>query len=86
MIRLTFLPALLSFVLASQLGAAEEPPTAQEYHNQARRQEGDPTRGAKIFADARALCAQCHTTDSSSSRAGPDLQAARDKFSRDDLI
>ena len=86
MIRLTFLPALLSFVLASPLGAAEEPPTAQEYRNQARRQEGDPTRGAQIFADARALCGQCHTTDGSSSRAGPDLQAARDKFSRDDLI
>ena len=86
MFRLPFLLAWMSLVLISALGAAEKPSTAEEYRNQARRQEGDPARGAKIFADTRALCSQCHTTDGSSGKAGPDLQAAGDKFSQDDLI
>ena len=86
MSRLPVLLSLMSLALASPLAANEKPPTTEEYRNQARRQDGDPTRGAKIFANARALCSQCHTTDGSSSKAGPDLQAAADKFSRDDLI
>ncbi|MDA7526087.1 PQQ-dependent sugar dehydrogenase [Verrucomicrobiales bacterium] len=86
MFRRLLLLALKLIALTSLLVAGDKPQTVQEYRNQARRQEGDSERGAKIFVNERAMCSQCHTTDGSGDKAGPDLQSAGDKFSRDDLI
>ena len=85
MFRRLLLLALKLIALTSLLVAGDKPQTVQEYRNQARRQEGDSERGAKIFVNERAMCSQCHTTDGSGDKAGPDLQSAGDKFSRDDL-
>src|SRR4051794_14655063 len=48
---------------------------------------GDAAAGEKLFRDEqRVACVRCHTTDGSGTRAGPDLHAAGDAFSRRDLI
>jgi putative heme-binding domain-containing protein len=48
---------------------------------------GDPIAGGKLFANTERLaCAKCHSVDGSSSRAGPDLFAAGDKFTRPDIV
>src|SRR4051812_18942430 len=48
---------------------------------------GDATNGQRLFLDEQRLaCSKCHTTDGSASRAGPDLRAAGETFSRRDLV
>ncbi|HEV2696154.1 MAG TPA: PQQ-dependent sugar dehydrogenase [Verrucomicrobiae bacterium] len=48
---------------------------------------GDVERGRELFKDGRkTICARCHTTDGSSGKAGPDLFAIGDKFSKHELI
>ncbi|HUS37305.1 MAG TPA: PQQ-dependent sugar dehydrogenase [Verrucomicrobiae bacterium] len=57
------------------------------YRDVAMGREGNATRGKVIFNDeSRAACSKCHSTDASSSKAGPDLYAVGDKFPRRDLI
>lgn len=57
------------------------------YRDVAMGREGNAKRGKEIFNDeTRAACAKCHSTDGSSSKAGPDLYAVGDKFPRRDLI
>lgn len=50
------------------------------------RDEGSAERGVAIFNEKRALCSECHSIDGSNRKAGPDLAAAGDKYSRADLI
>jgi putative heme-binding domain-containing protein len=48
---------------------------------------GDAAAGRTLFLDEQRLaCSRCHTTDGSSTRAGPDLQTVGDKFPRSELI
>ncbi len=58
----------------------------REYQDHTMRHEGVPDRGRVLFSDPRTLCMQCHSTDGKGGRTGPDLYAAGDKYSREDLI
>jgi putative heme-binding domain-containing protein len=61
--------------------------TAEEYGRLAMLQEGDAARGQKLFADEqRVACAKCHSVNGKGAKAGPDLFAVGDRFSRRDLI
>ncbi|MBM3824145.1 MAG: c-type cytochrome [Verrucomicrobia bacterium] len=60
--------------------------TPEEYRLRALRAEGRPAEGARLFHDPRSQCAMCHTVDGKGGKAGPDLYAAGNKFSRADLI
>jgi putative heme-binding domain-containing protein len=66
--------------------ASAQVPDANAYRRHALNRSGDATRGKVLFNDPRLLCAQCHSVDGSSSKAGPDLFAAGDAFGRRDLI
>jgi len=78
----------LWFLLAA--GCVVDPAFSQvpnrAYLDAAMRQDGDVSRGSKLFADERAGCVKCHTVDGSSGRAGPDLFAIGDKFPRRELV
>jgi putative heme-binding domain-containing protein len=72
---------------SAQTPAAKSGPDVEEFRRHALTREGDPARGARLFADASKLaCAQCHSLDGKASKAGPDLSAAGDAFARRDLI
>lgn len=84
-------PRLLAVVASTLLAVAhgQEPPplTPKAYRDFAVRRDGDAQRGREIFfAAGKAACAQCHSVDGSSSKAGPDLLAIGDTFPRRDLI
>ncbi len=88
--------ALRAFALATAVGGsalgqtppqAGKTPSPDAYRKFALTHEGDPVRGAKLFADeARLACAKCHSIDGKASKAGPDLFAAGDAFARRDLV
>jgi putative heme-binding domain-containing protein len=62
-------------------------PPASEYRRHALLREGDAAKGRSIFFEWQsASCAQCHTTDGRSGKAGPDLFAVGDKFGRREII
>src|SRR5262249_17984726 len=68
-------------LILNQLPTSAAPPPKREYLNTALRREGDPDRGRALFHDQQRLaCAQCHTVDGHSGKAGPDLFAVGDKF------
>ena len=75
-------------VFAQNPGAAQPlTPALRAYVDFAMRNDGDTARGRELFAnEQRAACAKCHSVDGSSSKAGPDLLAAGDKFPRRDMI
>jgi len=59
----------------------------KEYRDFAMGHDGDAVRGRELFLSAqRTACANCHSVDGTSSKAGPDLFAVGDKFPRADLI
>lgn len=59
----------------------------KEYRDVALNRDGDAARGKALFLnDSKGACSKCHSTDGSSSKAGPDLFAAGDKLPRRDLI
>ncbi|MED5585720.1 MAG: PQQ-dependent sugar dehydrogenase [Verrucomicrobiota bacterium] len=58
----------------------------EAYRKHAMTRSGNVKKGEEIFGGRKALCSQCHSTDGSNRLAGPDLKAAGDKFSREDLI
>src|ERR1044071_1227264 len=61
--------------------------TLEEYRRQALTAEGDVTRGQQLFSnESRLACSKCHSVDGKGGKAGPDLFAAGDKFTRGDLI
>ncbi|HEX5219284.1 MAG TPA: PQQ-dependent sugar dehydrogenase [Verrucomicrobiae bacterium] len=66
---------------------AAKSPGLEAFRRHALTHEGDPPRGARLFADESKLaCAKCHSVDGSASKAGPDLFAVGDKFGRRDLV
>ena len=74
-------------LFASQSGLQAEVPSPEAYGKFALTHDGDAARGRKLFNDdPRLLCAKCHSTDGSASKAGPDLFAAGDAFGRRDLV
>src|SRR5690349_17254301 len=66
---------------------AAAPATLQDYRRFAMLHEGDVAAGKALFLDPKRLaCSTCHTIDGTASKAGPDLFAAGDSFTRSDLI
>ncbi len=62
-------------------------PTVQDYRRFAMLHEGDAVQGRKLFFnDQKLACANCHSVDGAAAKAGPDLFAAGDSFTRSDLI
>ena len=59
----------------------------REYRERATNGDGDLARGKELFFDENKCgCARCHSIDGTSSKAGPDLFAAGDKFPRRELV
>src|SRR5215207_2593803 len=82
---------LMGTVRGADVRPQNSPPDAarqlREYCDFAMSHEGNPARGKTLFNDERRLaCAQCHTVDGASGKAGPDLLAIGDKFPRRELI
>jgi putative heme-binding domain-containing protein len=83
--RMTLRAGLAAVLITASTFAQSNPLNA--YRDVAMGREGDTTRGKAIFNnETRAACSKCHSTDGSSSKAGPDLYAVGDKFPRRDLI
>lgn len=80
-----FAGAVSGLSQAAQLAPPTERPVS-EYREHALRNEGVSERGRALFGDQRTLCFQCHSTDGTGGKTGPDLYAAGDKYSRSDLI
>lgn len=80
---------LLSVVALLATGAAQAQTARplKDYRDYALRRDGDAGRGAALFATMeKAACAACHTVDGKGGKAGPDLRAIGDEFSRRELI
>ncbi len=62
-------------------------PTRDEYKRHTRVAEGNAARGQQLFSnESKLACSKCHSVDGTSGKAGPDLFAVGDKFTRDDLV
>jgi len=62
-------------------------PTLAEYKRHTRTADGNASRGQQLFSnESRLACSKCHSVDGTSGKAGPDLFAAGDKFTRDELV
>jgi putative heme-binding domain-containing protein len=71
----------------SQQLLAQTPSNPDKYRRAALNAEGNVERGQKLFSDeARIACSKCHSIDGKAGKAGPDLFAVGDKFTRSDLI
>ena len=58
-----------------------------EYRQFAMVHDGDPLQGRQLFDnEQKTACSKCHSVDASASKAGPDLFAIGDKFTRAELI
>jgi putative heme-binding domain-containing protein len=76
-----------AFVPRFELSAAEVGRNVEDYRRFALTHDGNPVRGQQLFNDEKKLiCAKCHSVNGSTSKAGPDLQAAGDVFGRRDLV
>src|SRR5262245_37787627 len=72
---------------ATKIPTKAAPPSLKEYREFVMRHDGDVTRGRELFNNEQRLaCVKCHSMDGTSSKAGPDLFAAGDKFPRGELI
>src|SRR4051812_37249632 len=59
----------------------------QDYRRFALLHEGDVAAGKALFLDIKKLaCSTCHSLEGTGVKAGPDLFAAGDSFTRSDLI
>jgi len=66
---------------------AQKIPSFDEYKRHTRTAEGHAVRGQQLFSnESRLACSKCHTVDGKSGKAGPDLFAVGDKFTRDELV
>jgi putative heme-binding domain-containing protein len=69
-----------------KLFTAGKAAAAEEYLAFARDNPGDPTRGAKLFADTtRLACAKCHKVNGQGGEIGPDLSTIGAQFDRAQL-
>src|SRR5690242_19217816 len=72
---------------AAQFQASDAARQIKEYRDFAMGHDGNAVRGRELFLSVqRTACANCHSVDGSSTKAGPDLFAVVDKFPRGDLI
>src|SRR4051812_45395156 len=72
------------FAVAGESPAAV--PGLDAYRDYALSHDGDAARGARLFQDEQRLaCIRCHSIDGSAGKAGPDLRAAGDAFTRREL-
>jgi len=90
-IPIACLVVLVLFPLASAASAASPAaatqPSRETYRKFAMVHQGDAAAGKALFLDAQKLaCTNCHTTDGTAGKVGPDLFAIGDKFGRDELI
>ena len=61
--------------------------SVEAYREFALQRDGDASRGRELFmGEQRLACAKCHSLDGKGGKAGPDLFAAGDRFTRRDLI
>lgn len=90
--RQLFVALFLSWVCPLQAADSQGPAAdlarqLREYRDFALGTDGDASRGRELFNDERrAACVKCHSVDGTSSKAGPDLYAAGEKFPRRELI
>ena len=83
--RFLFLAAAALVAVESVRGQAARP--LKEYRDYALRRDGDVGRGRALFGTMeKAACAACHTVDGVGGKAGPDLSAIGDEFSRLEVI
>jgi putative heme-binding domain-containing protein len=74
-------------LLAAGAAQGQTPRPLKDYRDYALRRDGDAGRGRALFASTeKAACAACHTVDGQGGKAGPDLRAIGDEFSRRELI
>jgi putative heme-binding domain-containing protein len=74
-------------VFGQTSAATNEPPPVEAYARFALLHEGDPSSGKLIFVNERRVgCTKCHSIDARGSKAGPDLFAIGDQYSRRELI
>jgi putative heme-binding domain-containing protein len=79
--------AALGAAAAPATTQSAKPKTIEQYQAFAMTHAGDPARGRALFGDEQRLgCGRCHSIDGSSSKVGPDLRAAGDKFGRRELV
>src|SRR4051812_4430679 len=76
-----------SLILQNAPAASPDNPpfSPKEYRDFAMSHEGNVASGKQLFSQERTACSKCHS-DGNSSKAGPDLFAAGDKFPRAELI
>jgi len=73
--------------LAAQSQLSDAALQIKEYRDFAMGHDGNAARGGELFNnEQRVACFKCHSVDGTSSKAGPDLFAAGDKFPRPELI
>ena len=78
--------AVVGLILVARVVAQEVRPL-KDYPDYAVRRDGSAERGRVLFATAeKGACAACHTVDGTGGKAGPDLFAIGDRFSRRELI
>jgi len=78
---------ILLSAFALTCAAQNKAPDKRAYVDFAMQNDGDASRGKKLFADENRLaCSKCHTVDGTASKAGPDLAFVGDKFPRRELI
>ena len=83
--RIFFLAGAALLAAAAAQGQTARP--LKDYRDYALRRDGDAGRGRALFASTeKAACAACHTVDGKGGKAGPDLRAIGDEFSRRELI
>src|SRR5262249_24344891 len=77
----------LGFFLFASNSVAQRPAPVLEYRRTALLKEGDVENGKRLFNGQQIYaCANCHSVDGSSSKAGPDLFAIGDKFGRGEIV
>ncbi len=77
----------LELAAGAQAQTTGQTTSPEGYRRHALTRDGDAQRGKVLFMeDQRLGCANCHSTDGSASKAGPDLFAVGDKFGRRELV
>lgn len=84
---LTACVASIISIVGAEPAAQSSARPLREYRDSAMGHDGNAARGRELFNnEQKAACVRCHSVDGSSSKAGPDLFAAGDKFPRSELI
>ena len=77
----------LGLLATALLSISGQVPDLRAYRDTAMNRDGNPDRGRELFFnESRTGCSKCHSVNGSARKAGPDLFAAGDKFSRREII